>query len=147
MLGPEGECQPFDGRITLAGYKTLDDGGLALEEVVEDVGALERGAIVGEDEAGGGVVHANFYSRVGVSIVFSSQKVGVVRQISCGSMSIPKRKAQLRHIRTVRIRRYCGAGDGYVSDQDGLMDVGGGEMDECRVKGWSLLTGMLSARR
>ena len=71
-----------------------------------DFGALERGAIVGEDETGGGAVDADFYSQAEVSIIVSSrQRVGVVRQISCGSILIPKRKTQLHNIRTVRIRR------------------------------------------
>lgn len=44
-----------------------------MEEDVEDFGALEGGAIVVEDETGGGVIDTDFYVDFRISIVSSMQ--------------------------------------------------------------------------
>ena len=52
----------------MVGHETVDDGGLALEEDVEDLGALQGGAVIVEDDAGGSVVDADLCADLRVSV-------------------------------------------------------------------------------
>ena len=59
----------------MVGHKAVDDGGLALEEYVEDLGALQGGAVIVEDDAGGCFGDADLCTHLRVSVASARWKI------------------------------------------------------------------------